>query len=138
MYSCAQVQPVSSFPVIARSTPGQRGYQPLSKSTYAAQLARRTTSASKAPLSRNRRYTTTASAGPVGELALLPSLFPVVLRAFSAGLLLYSSLRWVSARADRQQAERNIAEMQTRQAEQKAKLDRLRGTTGSSDKDATK
>ena len=31
------------------------------------------------------------------------------------------------------QAEKNIAEMQTRQAEQKAKLDRLRGNTGSSD-----
>ena len=36
------------------------------------------------------------------------------------------------------QAERNIAEMQTRQAEQKAKLDRLRGTPPSSDKDETK
>jgi len=43
------------------------------------------------------------SALPVGEVAVLPSLIPVLLRAFSAGLLLYSSLAWASARSDRKQ-----------------------------------
>jgi len=43
------------------------------------------------------------SALPVGEVAALPSLIPVLLRAFSAGLLLYSSLAWASARSDRKQ-----------------------------------
>ena len=43
------------------------------------------------------------SALPVGEVAVLPSLIPSLLRAFSAGLLLYSSLAWASARSDRKQ-----------------------------------
>ena len=104
MYSCAQSQLLLSFPVSARSTLGQQGSKSVSKSTYSPQLARRATPAGNIPAGRNRRYTTTSSAVPVGEIALLPSLFPLVLRAFSAGLLLYSSLRWASARSDRQQA----------------------------------
>lgn len=47
------------------------------------------------------------SAMPVGEVAVLPSLIPVLLRAFSAGLLLYSSLQWASARSDRKQVRKD-------------------------------
>lgn len=104
MHSCAQVQVVSSLPLSARSTSGQQGYQSVSRPAYASQLARRARSIGKASPCGTRRYTTTFSAAPFGEVALLPSLFPVVLRAFSAGLLVYSSVRWVSARADRKQA----------------------------------
>ena len=103
MYASAQVQLTPSFPVSARSSLGQQGSKPVSKSTFPSQLARRATPVGSTSPGRIRRHTTTASAAPVGDIALLPSLFPVVLRAFSAGLLLYSSLRWASARSDRQQ-----------------------------------
>lgn len=107
MYSCAQVQLTPSFQVSARSSSGQQGSKSVFKSTYPSQLTRRATPGSTSP-GRIRRHTTTASAAPVGDIALLPSLFPVVLRAFSAGLLLYSSLRWASARSDRQQASARV------------------------------
>ncbi|KAL0048078.1 hypothetical protein WJX82_007172 [Trebouxia sp. C0006] len=74
------------------------------------------------------------SALPVGEVAALPSLIPVLLRAFSAGLLLYSSLAWASARSDRKQVEQNIENIKSQKAEQKAKLDRLRGTSDTDNK----
>ena len=108
---------------------------------------------------------------PVTDVALvIPSLIPVLFRAFSAGLLLYSTLAWASARSDRKQVctascwpsnlqaidctaatvfeialenfvlqvESNIAEQKVRQAEQKAKLDRLRGTTQDRSADSDK
>lgn len=53
--------------------------------------------------SDRRTRLSVVSALPVGEVAALPSLIPVLLRAFSAGLLLYSSLAWASARSDRKQ-----------------------------------
>ena len=102
MYSCAQLQLASSFPLSARSNSGQQGSKSVSK--HSPQLVKRAFPAGKTPPGRKLRHITTSSAAPVGEIALLPSLFPVVLRAFSAGLLLYSSLRWASARSDRKQA----------------------------------
>ena len=126
---------------------------------------------------RKRNVHVTA-AMPVSDVALvIPSLTPVLFRAFSAGLLLYSTLAWASARSDRKQVctdgclpstlqaiacltaivfeisakfpqsfpknfvlqvESNIAEQKVRQAAQKAKLDRLRGTTKDSSADSDK
>ncbi len=86
----------------ACSTPRQQS----SRSLY-GQIGRHRLSNGVRPSSRSsaRRSHTlhVVSAMPVGEVAVLPSLIPVLLRAFSAGLLLYSSLQWASARSDRKQ-----------------------------------
>lgn len=154
MHSCAQLQLASTRPLLGRSDSGQQGNKPMYRSPQLHKLAKQRRPSPQVLYGRSRLRTTTASAAPIGELAFAPSLFPVLLRAFSAGLLLYSSLRWASARSDRiqasvssmlgpmmlpglavltgvclEQVEQNIAQLEKRQAEQKAKLDRLRGKT---------
>ena len=95
----AQGLAISRVPVhtssrqLSRDVPGQ---------TSRYRLVSRVSSTNIGSTRTSRKFSV-VSAMPIGEVAVLPSLIPVLLRAFSAGLLLYSTLQWASTRSDRKQ-----------------------------------
>ena len=100
--AAASLQTCPALRVPTCETPRQQSCRPVYGQTGRCKLANGVRP-SVTGRTDGRSRLLVVSALPVGEVAALPSLIPVLLRAFSAGLLLYSSLAWASARSDRKQ-----------------------------------
>eukprot|EP00884_Botryococcus_braunii_P005487 jgi/Botrbrau1/1493/Bobra.178_3s0048.1 len=121
--------------MLARSTVAVQSCVASPVALFGSRTSRVTQSFPAGALSRRPRSTrpqarrlTCMSLQPFGDLSLvLPSFAPILARAVTGGVLIYTVLNWVHYRRIRRETEQYIEDNEQVEMDRKKKLDRLNG-----------